>query len=81
MKCPVCGRETITLSTRHNENTNTTYRRKQCSVGHRFTSVESVAAVGAKRAPKRPVVAVPKSRRASPGVPAQAGKPAKQTRA
>ena len=53
MKCPICGKSTIVLETRHNTKTNTNYRRRQCTSGHKHTTLESVAAVGAKRAPKR----------------------------
>ena len=74
MKCPVCAEIANVLETRHNDYTNTSYRRRQCSNGHKFTTVESIAAVGAKRAPKRPVVAFPKSRRAGAVVPAQKAK-------
>jgi len=80
MKCPVCGKPTVILETRHNAITNTNYRRRECDspATHRFTTVESVAAVGAKRAPKRPVVALPTSRRAGAGVPAQEKQKTKQ---
>ena len=53
MKCPTCGKSTIVLETRYNAKTNTNYRRRQCTSGHKHTTLESVAAVGAKRAPKR----------------------------
>jgi len=77
MKCPVCGKPSVILETRHNEYTNTSYRRRECDSTdtHRFTTVESIAAVGAKRAPKRPVVAIPKSRRAGAELPAPKAKP------
>ena len=74
MKCPICGKGTLILETRHNETTNTIYRRRTCTTAHRFTTVESVTAVGTKRAPKRPVVAVQAGGPKSAGVPAQAGK-------
>jgi len=81
MKCPVCGKPTVILETRHNEITNTSYRRRECDSTdtHRFTTVESIAAVGAKRAPKRPVVAVPKSGRDGAGVAAPKAKPKAKT--
>jgi len=78
MHCPTCGKGTLILETRYDEITNTNHRRRQCSSGHRHTTLESVAAVGAKRAAKRGVVAVPKSRPASADAPAQAGKKTKQ---
>lgn len=71
MKCPVCGKKTLILETRHDDDTNTVYRRRTCTSGHRSTTLESVAAVGAKRAPKRSLVAVQQSKPASAGVPAQ----------
>jgi len=74
MKCPVCGKKTLILETRHDDITNTVYRRRTCTSGHRSTTVESVAAVGTKRAPKRSVVAVQESGPKGAGVPAQKAK-------
>ena len=74
MKCPICGETTIILETRNNDNTGTVYRRRICTNSHRFTTLEAVAAVGNKRAPKRPMVAIQKGRPKSAGVPAQKSK-------
>ena len=40
MRCPTCGQETIVLETRG------TKRRRECSDGHRFTSIEVLLVKG-----------------------------------